>query len=98
VPGPRIAPDLIINLAELPGPRHGREAWREGFEIMRRRFPGLQAHTEDIAAAGDKVAVRQAGPGSGPRRRPGQRVAAAAAAGGRSLMGWVPVAHRYCTA
>ena len=24
----RIAPDFIINLAELPEPMHGREAWR----------------------------------------------------------------------
>jgi steroid delta-isomerase-like uncharacterized protein len=52
------APDLIINLAELPEPRHGREAWRQGFEMMRRAFPDLQAHVEDIVAAQDKVAVR----------------------------------------
>ncbi len=54
----RIAPDLIINLAELPGPQHGREVWRQGFEMMQRAFPGLQAHVEDIVAAQDKVAVR----------------------------------------
>jgi steroid delta-isomerase-like uncharacterized protein len=52
------APDLIINLAELPEPRHGRDAWRQGFEIMMQAFPGLQAHIEDIVAAQDKVAVR----------------------------------------
>jgi steroid delta-isomerase-like uncharacterized protein len=52
------APDLIINLAELPEPRHGRDAWRQGFEIMMHAFPGLQAHIEDIVAAQDKVAVR----------------------------------------
>ena len=52
------SPDLIINLAELPGPRHGRETWRQDFEMMRRAFPGLQAHIEDIVAAEDKVAVR----------------------------------------
>jgi steroid delta-isomerase-like uncharacterized protein len=52
------APDLIINLAELHEPRHGREAWRQGFEVMRRAFPDLQAHIEDIVAAQDKVAVR----------------------------------------
>jgi steroid delta-isomerase-like uncharacterized protein len=52
------APDLIINLAELPEPQHGREAWRQGFEMMRRAFPDLQAHIEDILAAQDKVAVR----------------------------------------
>ena len=54
----RIAPDLVINLAELPGPQHGREVWRQGFEMMRRAFPDLQAHIEDIFAAQDKVAVR----------------------------------------
>ena len=54
----RIAPDLIINLAELSEPQHGRETWRQGFEMMRHAFPGLQAHIEDIVAARDKVAVR----------------------------------------
>ena len=52
------APDLISNLAELPEPQHGRDAWRQGFEMMRRAFPDLQAHIEDIVAAQDKVAVR----------------------------------------
>jgi steroid delta-isomerase-like uncharacterized protein len=52
------APDLIMNLAELPEPRHGQEAWRQGFEMMKRAFPDLRAHIEDIVAAGDKVAVR----------------------------------------
>jgi steroid delta-isomerase-like uncharacterized protein len=54
----RIAPDLVINLAELPGPQHGREVWRQGFEIMRHAFPDLQAHIEDIFGAEDRVAVR----------------------------------------
>ena len=54
----RMAPDLIINLAELPGPQHGREVWREAFEMMKHAFPDLQAHIEDIFAAQDKVAVR----------------------------------------
>jgi len=52
------APDLITNLAELPEPQHGRDAWRQGFEMMRRAFPDLQAHIEDIVAAQDKVAAR----------------------------------------
>ena len=52
------APDLIINLAELPGPQHGHETWRQGFEMMRHAFPDLQAYIEDIVAAQDKVAVR----------------------------------------
>jgi steroid delta-isomerase-like uncharacterized protein len=54
----RIAPDLTINLAELPEPQHGHETWRQGFEMMREAFPDLQAHIEDIIAAQDKVAVR----------------------------------------
>jgi steroid delta-isomerase-like uncharacterized protein len=54
----RIAPDFIINLAELPEPRHGRDVWRQGFEMMKHAFPDLQAHIEDIVAAQDKVAVR----------------------------------------
>ena len=52
------APELISNLAELPEPQHGRDAWRQGVEMMRRAFPDLQAHIEDIFATGDKVAVR----------------------------------------
>jgi steroid delta-isomerase-like uncharacterized protein len=52
------APDLIINLAEMPEPQHGREVWRQGFEMMKLAFPDLQAHIEDIFAAQDKVAVR----------------------------------------
>jgi steroid delta-isomerase-like uncharacterized protein len=54
----RIASDFIINLAELPEPRHGRDVWRQGFEMMKHAFPDLQAHIEDIVAAQDKVAVR----------------------------------------
>ena len=50
--------DLITNLAELPEPRHGRDVWRQGFEMMKHAFPDLQAHIEDIVAAQDKVAVR----------------------------------------
>ena len=51
-------PDLIINLAELPEPQHGRETWRQGFELMRRAFPDLRADIEDMVADRDKVAVR----------------------------------------
>jgi predicted ester cyclase len=53
-----MAPDFVINLAELPEPEHGREVWRQGFEMMKHAFPDLQAHIEDIFAAQDKVAVR----------------------------------------
>src|SRR4051812_35073275 len=52
------AHDLIMNLAELPEPRHGQHVWREGFEMMRQAFPDLQAHIEDIVAADHRVAVR----------------------------------------
>jgi steroid delta-isomerase-like uncharacterized protein len=51
-------PDLVMNLAELPGPQHGQDVWRHGFELMKRAFPDLQARIEDIFGAGDKVAVR----------------------------------------
>ena len=51
-------PDLVMNLAELPEPQHGRDVWRQGFELMKRAFPDLQARIEDIFGAGDKVAVR----------------------------------------
>ena len=52
------SPDLIMNLAELPGPRRGQQEWRQGFDMMKHAFPDLRAHIEDIVAAGDKVAVR----------------------------------------
>ena len=52
------APDLIMNLAELPEPRRGQEVWLEGFGMMKHAFPDLQAHIEDVVAADDKVAVR----------------------------------------
>jgi steroid delta-isomerase-like uncharacterized protein len=54
----RITPDFIINLAELPEPMRGREAWRQNFEVMKHAFPDVQSHIEDIVAAQDKVAVR----------------------------------------
>jgi steroid delta-isomerase-like uncharacterized protein len=52
------APDLIMNLAELPEPRHGQSVWREGFEMMKQAFPDLQAQIEDVVAADDRVALR----------------------------------------
>ena len=42
----RIAPDFIINLAELPEPIHGRQVWRQNFETMKHTFPDVQAHIE----------------------------------------------------
>ncbi|WP_433306670.1 ester cyclase [Actinoplanes sp. CA-030573] len=52
------APDLIMNLAEMPEPRRGQQAWREGFDLMRRAFPDLRAHLEDVVAEDDRVALR----------------------------------------
>src|SRR5215468_473154 len=54
----RLAPDFVINLAELPEPLHGRETWRQGVEMMRAGFPDIRIHIEDVLAAHDKVAPR----------------------------------------
>jgi steroid delta-isomerase-like uncharacterized protein len=54
----RLAPDFVINLAELPEPLYGRETWRQGVEVMRAGFPDIRAHIEDVVAAHDKVALR----------------------------------------
>ena len=54
----RLAPDFVINLAELPEPMHGRETWRQGVEVMKAGFPDIHAHIEDVLAAQDKVALR----------------------------------------
>lgn len=52
-----MAPDFVMHLAEFPEPL-GRDVWREGFEMMRRAFPDLEASVEDVIAAEDRVAVR----------------------------------------
>ncbi len=52
-----LAPDFAMHLAEFPEPL-GRDAWREGFEMMRRAFPDLEARIDDLVAADDKVALR----------------------------------------
>ena len=54
----RLAPDFVINLAELPEPMHGRETWRQNAEVIKRGFPDIQAHIQDIVGAQDRVAVR----------------------------------------
>ena len=51
------APDLLMHFAELPEPLRGRETWRQGFEMMKRAFPDLKAHIDDVVAAEDQVAV-----------------------------------------
>lgn len=53
-----IAPDFVINLAELPAPMSGPASWRNGAEIIRHAFPDIAAQIDDIFAAGDRVAVR----------------------------------------
>jgi steroid delta-isomerase-like uncharacterized protein len=54
----RASPDLIINLAELPEPLHGRDIWLQGAAMFRLAFPDLHAEIEDIFASSDRVAVR----------------------------------------
>lgn len=54
----RVAPDLVMHLAGAPEALHGWENWKEGFELMKRAFPDLEARVEDVVAAGDTVAVR----------------------------------------
>jgi steroid delta-isomerase-like uncharacterized protein len=52
-----MAPDFVMHLAEFPEPL-GRDAWREGFKLVRRAFPDLEAQIDDLVAADDKVALR----------------------------------------
>jgi steroid delta-isomerase-like uncharacterized protein len=52
-----MAPDFVMHLAEFPEPL-GRDAWREGFEMMRNAFPDLEARIDDVVASDDKVALR----------------------------------------
>jgi steroid delta-isomerase-like uncharacterized protein len=53
-----VAPNIVIHYAEMPEPLHGRETWRQGFELVRRAFPDLEIHVDDLVAAENKVAVR----------------------------------------
>lgn len=52
------APDIVIHYAELPEPLQGRETWQQGYELVKRAFPDLRIHVDDLIAAGDKVALR----------------------------------------
>jgi steroid delta-isomerase-like uncharacterized protein len=52
------APDIIIHYAEMPEPLHGRDTWQQGFELIKRAFPDLEIHVDDLVAANDKVALR----------------------------------------
>jgi steroid delta-isomerase-like uncharacterized protein len=50
--------DFAINIAGMPFPMHGRDAWRGNAKVMQEAFPGVQAQIDDIFSAGDRVAVR----------------------------------------
>jgi steroid delta-isomerase-like uncharacterized protein len=53
-----VASNILIHYAEMPEPLQGRETWQQGFALMQRAFPDLQAHVDDLVAADDKVALR----------------------------------------
>jgi len=42
----------------MPEPLHGRDTWQHGLELIKRAFPDLEIHVDDLVAADDKVAVR----------------------------------------
>lgn len=64
-----MAADFVMHLADFPAPL-GRDAWREGFEMLMRAFPDLEARIDDVVAADDKVALRLTPPRHPPRRVP----------------------------
>jgi hypothetical protein len=64
-----------MHLAELPEPLHGRETWRQGFELMKHAFPDPEAHVDDVVAADDIVAVRVSLRGTAPLPGPALQVA-----------------------
>jgi steroid delta-isomerase-like uncharacterized protein len=53
----RLSPDFVMNLAGLP-PMRGPDEWRQGLDVIKRGFPDLRAHIDDVVAAGDQVALR----------------------------------------
>ena len=53
----RLRPDFVMNLAGLP-PMPGPDVWRQGADVIKRGFPDLRGHIDDVVAAGDEVAVR----------------------------------------
>jgi steroid delta-isomerase-like uncharacterized protein len=53
-----LAPDILIHYAEMPEPLQGPETWRQGVELVKRAFPDLEIHVDDLVAADDKVALR----------------------------------------
>lgn len=54
----RMADDFVINISGAPGPRYGKEVWREGVDQGLAAFPDLRAEIKDCFGDGDRVAVR----------------------------------------
>ena len=52
-----LSPGFMMTMAGVPS-RQGPDVWRQGAEIIKRGFPDLHAHIEDIVAADDRVALR----------------------------------------
>lgn len=53
-----MADDFVINIAGAPGPRYGKEAWRENIDLVLGAFSDLRAEVQDCFGTEDKVAVR----------------------------------------
>lgn len=53
-----VALDIVIHYAEMPQPLQGRETWKQGYELVKRAFPDLEIHIDDLVAADDRVALR----------------------------------------
>jgi steroid delta-isomerase-like uncharacterized protein len=52
-----LSPGFMMNMAGL-APRQGPDVWRQGAEIIKRGFPDLHGHIDDVVAEGDQVALR----------------------------------------
>lgn len=50
--------DFIINLAGLPYPMQGHDAWTQNFQVLQHAFPGITVTIDDIFGSDDRVAVR----------------------------------------
>lgn len=53
-----MAPDFIINIAEMPYQKTGHAAWRRHAETLYAAVPDVHVQIEDAVAADDRVAVR----------------------------------------
>jgi len=52
-----LSPGFMMTMAGVPS-RQGPDVWRQGAEIIKRGFPDLHAHIDDVVAEGDQVALR----------------------------------------